>query len=157
MPRASAAADARCRRYAWALGALTGLFALRVAGQALQRWAPLPDLPAFDEFQGSALPYWLLLAIQLFLLALMGSITSDVAAGTRRRNRHAARVLAWLGGIYMAGSLGRIAAGLVLADPAPWFTAWIPAFFHVILAGFVLTLAAYHATVRSADDASEPT
>jgi uncharacterized membrane protein required for colicin V production len=138
--------DARCRRYAWILGVLTALFALRVAGQALQRWMPLDALPAFDGFKGSALPYWLLLAVQLFILVLMASITFDVAAGTRRRNRQSARVLGWLGGIYMASSLGHIAADLALAHPAPWFTAWIPAFFHVVLAGFVVTLAAYHAT-----------
>lgn len=146
MAQDSAAADPRCRRYAWALGTLTALFACRVAGQAVQRWAPLDALPAFDDFQGSSLPYWLLLSVQLFLLALMASITADVAAGTRRRNPTSARVLTWLGGLYMAGSIGRIVVGIALANPPPWFTAWIPAVFHVILAGFVLTLAAYHAT-----------
>jgi hypothetical protein len=151
MPRESAAADRRCRRYAWALGTLTAFFALRVAGQALQRWTPLDALPPFGAFQGSGMPYWLLLSVQLFILALMVSITHDVAAGTRRRNPQAARVLGWIGAIYMAGSLGRIVAGLVLADPPPWFTAWIPALFHLILAGFVLTLAAYHSTARRLD------
>lgn len=138
--------DTRCRRYAWALGALTALFAVRVAGQALQRWAPVGALPAFDDFQGSSLPYWLLLSVQIFLLACMVSIASDVAAGTRRRNARAARVLLWVGGLYMAGSTARILLGVVLPDPHAWFTAWIPAFFHVILAAYVLTLAAYHAT-----------
>ena len=152
MPHASAAADPRCRRYAWALGTLTALFALRVAGQALQRWTPLEALPAFGEFQGSGMPYWLLLTVQLFILALMASITQDVAAGTRRRNPRAARLLGWIGAIYMAGSLGRIVAGLVLTDPPPWFTAWIPALFHVVLAGFVVTLAAYQATSARAVD-----
>ena len=144
-----AAADARCRRFALALGGLTALFALRVAAQALQRWTPLDALPDFGSFQGSGLPYWLLLAVQLFILALMVSIAYDVAGCTRRRNQRAARVLGWVGAVYMAGSLGRIAIGLALPDAPPWFTAWIPAFFHVILAAFVLTLAAYHATARS--------
>src|SRR4051812_40349446 len=97
MPRESAAADARCRRYAWALGALTGLFALRVAGQAVQRWLPISGLPAFGAFQGSGMPYWLLLAIQLFILALMGSITYDVFVGARRRNPRASSMLGWIG------------------------------------------------------------
>lgn len=148
----SAAADPRCRRYAWLLGALTALFALRVAGQVVQRWFPVHALPEFGAFQGSGMPYWLLLAIQLFILALMASITYDVAAGTRRRNPAAARVLGWLGAFYMAGSLGRIAVGLALPNPPPWFTAWIPAFLHVILAAFVLTLAGYHATARRGAD-----
>ena len=146
MLRDAAAADERCRRYAWALGALTAVFGLRVAGQALQYWVGVDRLPPFDAFQGSTLPYWLLLSVQVFLLALMTSITADVGAGTRRRNPGAARVLSWIGAVYMAGSIGRIALGLALPDPPAWFTAWIPAFFHVILAAFVLTLAAYHAT-----------
>jgi hypothetical protein len=152
MLRDSAATDPRCRRYAWGLGVLTGLFALRVAAQAVQRWLPFEAGPAFDEFRGTALPYGLLLAIQLFIVALMGSITYEVATGTRRRNPHAAHVLGWVGAIYMAVSLGRIAAGLLLPAPPPWFTAWVPALFHVVLAGFVVTLACYHATSSQAED-----
>ena len=144
----SSTADSRCRRYAWALGALTALFGVRVAGQALQRFVPFDALPPFEAFHSPAMPYGLLLAIQLFLVALMSSITYDVARCFRRRNPHAARVLGWIGAVYMAGSLGRIAAGLTLDQPPAWFTSWIPAFFHVVLAAFVLTLAAYHSTVR---------
>jgi hypothetical protein len=142
----STAADSRCKRYAWTLAALTALFGLRVAGQALQRFVPIDALPSYEAFHSPALPYWLLLAIQLFLLALMCSITYDVALCNRRRNAHAARLLGWIGAVYMAASLGRIAAGIALDHPPAWFTSWIPAFFHVVLAAFVLTLAAYHAT-----------
>ena len=136
------------RRYAGVLGALTALFALRVAGQALQRWAPIEGLPHFGDFQGSGLPYGLLLGVQLVILAVMLWLVRGVAAGTPRPHPHSARVLGWIGGLYMAGSLARIGAGLALRDPPPWFTAWIPAFFHVVLAAFVLTLAAYHSTAR---------
>src|SRR5688572_21614751 len=101
MPHSSIERDPRCRRYAWALGALTALFALRIAAQALQRWGPGGSLPAFGELQDGGLPYWLLLAVQLFILALMTSIAFDVAAGTRRRNPRAARTLGWVGAIYM--------------------------------------------------------
>jgi hypothetical protein len=142
----SITADARCKRYAWALGTLSALFGLRVAAQALQRFVPIDSLPSYEAFHSPALPYWLLLAIQLFLFALMCSITYDVALCNRRRNPHAARVLAWIGAVYLTGSLARIAAGLTLEHPPAWFTSWIPALFHVLLAAFVLTLAAYHAT-----------
>jgi hypothetical protein len=142
--------DPRRRRYALLLGLLTFLFALRTAGQAIQRWAPVDWLPPFRDFQGSALPYWLLLAIQLLLLALMIAVTCDVEAGHRRRNPRASRILRWIGGLYMAGALGRIAVGLALPGAPAWFTTWIPAIFHVVLAAFVLTLAAYHATLSSA-------
>ncbi|HEX2828495.1 MAG TPA: hypothetical protein VHP37_19225 [Burkholderiales bacterium] len=143
----AADADARCRRYAAALGVLTALFGLRVAGQALQRFVPVEALPSYEAFHSPALPYSLLLAVQLFLFALMCSITYDVALCNRRRNPQAARLLGWIGALYMIGSLARIAAGLALDHPAEWFTSWIPAIFHLVLAAFVLTLAAYHATV----------
>jgi uncharacterized membrane protein len=37
----------------------------------------------------------------------------------------------------------RIVVGLALPDAPPWFRTWIPALFHLVLAGFVLVLALY--------------
>jgi hypothetical protein len=142
--------DPRRRRYALLLGSLTLLFALRVAAQALQRWAPVDWLPPFRDFQGSGIPYWLLLALQVLIFAMMLAVTFDVEGGQRRRNPRASTMLRWIGGLYMAGSLGRIAVGLALPGAPAWFTTWIPAIFHVVLATFVLTLAAYHDTQSTA-------
>ena len=140
---------ARNVRYAFALAALTGLFGARVVAQALQRWAPIGSLPPFDDFQGSNLPYWFLLATQLLLLGWMAAAMRGVAAARPRKPRMG-RILAWIGGVYMAGSLARLAVGLAVTNAPPWFTAWISAVFHVVLAAFVLTLAAYHALPREA-------
>jgi len=118
----------------------TSLFALRVIGQAVQRWSPQPWLPGFGAFQGSSLPYWFLLATQLVILTLMAYF----ALRLETRSERASRILFWLGGIYMLGSLARIGVGLAIADAPPWFRAWIPSVFHVILAAYVLTLADYH-------------
>jgi hypothetical protein len=134
----------RLRDYAALLAALTALFALRVAAQAIQCWAPQPFLPPFDEFQGSALPYGILLSSQLIILAAMAHCTLRVRAGTLRPARRAGNVLAWLGGVYMGVSLFRIAIGLTVPGAGPWFSAWIPATLHVVLAAFVVTLAYYH-------------
>jgi hypothetical protein len=112
------------------------LFSLRVAGQAIQRWAPQPWLPPFDAFQGSSLPYWFLLSVQLLILGAM------VFCNLRRPR--SGRVLLWLGGLYMAGSLLRIIVGLALPDAHPWFRAWIPGAFHVVLAAYLLALAIFH-------------
>jgi hypothetical protein len=132
---------ARCAALLWAL---SFLFALRVLGQAVQHWAPQRLLPAFDEFQGSSLPYWFLLSAQILILAAMALFSWRVQAGTLAPGPRAARVLAWGGGIYMAGSLARIAVGLAVPAAPDWFRTWIPAIFHVVLAAFVLTLAVYH-------------
>lgn len=112
---------------------LTLLFALRVAGQAIQHWAPQPYLPPFEAFQGSNLPYPMLLASQFLILGVM------VFCNLRLPN--GGRVLLWIGGLYMAGSLLRIVIGLAVPGAPAWFSTWIPALFHIILAGYVLALA----------------
>jgi hypothetical protein len=131
------------RLYAGLLWLLSFLFTLRVLGQALQRWLPQPFLPPFNAFQGSGLPYWLLLSAQLGILAVMVHVSLGVQAGTLTSSRRTGNALAWFGQIYMAGSLLRIAIGLALPAAPAWFSTWIPAFFHVVLAGFVLTLSSY--------------
>ena len=122
----------------------TFVFALRVCGQALQRWAPQPFLPVFDAFQGSGLPYSLLLSAQAVILIVMIAFARRVQIGSLIPNARAAMALLWAGGIYMAGSIGRIVVGLTVATAPAWFSTWIPAVFHVVLAAYVLTLAYYH-------------
>ena len=112
---------------------LTFLFSLRVAGQAVQRWAPQSWLPPFDAFQGSNLPYGFLLLAQLAILAAM--IFCNI------RRPRGGPVLLWFGAIYMTGSVLRIVVGLALPSAPAWFSTWIPAVFHLVLAGYVLGLA----------------
>ena len=126
------------------MGLLTLLFSLRVAAQALQFWKPQSFLPAFGDFQGSSLGYSTLLTIQLVILALMLSTCLRVAGASSVPRAGLGRGLAWFGGIYMAGSVTRIAVGLGVPSAPAWFSAWIPAFFHLVLAAFVLTAAHYH-------------
>src|SRR5690348_14263311 len=108
--------EARNRTYALILACLVGLFALRVIGQAIQRWTPLAALPPFDSFQGSRIPYWALLSTQFVLLAIMTRVTSRVATGELPRSTRAAHVLGWAGGVYMAGSLARLAVGMLVEN-----------------------------------------
>jgi hypothetical protein len=136
-------APARNRLYATLLWMLTFLFAVRVLGQAVQRWIPQTFLPPFHAFQGSGLPYWLLLSAQVMLLAVMVRCSRRVQAGVLPPGRRASRtiaLLAWLGWMYMTASLGRIAVGLAVPDAPAWFSTWIPALFHIVLAGYVLCL-----------------
>lgn len=94
--------------YAIACGSLSALFAARVPGQAVQRWAPQPWLPPFDAFQGSRLPYWLLLFPQLVILMAMLGVARRIQMDRLRPSRRAGRWLAGAGTAYMAGALGRI-------------------------------------------------
>lgn len=132
------------RPYAVVCWVLAAVFAARVLGQALQSILPQPFLPPAASFQGSELPYPALLASQLIILWLMLRATIRLHHGVLAPSHRAGLLFAGFGGVYMAVALGRIFVGLaVLAAPA-WFSAWIPAAFHVVLAAFVLTLAAYH-------------
>jgi hypothetical protein len=131
------------RRQSFILWLLTVLFAVRVAGQAIQAWWPQPFLPPFRDFQGSHLAYPVLLTSQLLILAIMLRWSWKVQRGTTPSARAAAALL-WPGALYMAASLARLAIGLESPAAPPWFSAWISGVFHLVLAGFVLTLAASH-------------
>jgi hypothetical protein len=122
------------------LWSLTALFAVRVLGQAIQRWWPQAFLPPFDTFQGSGLRYPILLAAQAVILGLMVRVARRVSAGTLSTSRVEVRLLTLFGGLYMAGSVLRIVIGLAVPTAPHWFKAWIPALFHLVLAGFVITL-----------------
>jgi hypothetical protein len=132
------------RAYAAACWSLSALFAARVLGQAVQRWMPQPSLPPFEAFQGSRLPYWLLLSVQLLILVVMVRVAGRVQTGRLAPSRRAGLSLAWAGAVYMAFALGRIAVGLGVPDAHAWFKTWIPAFFHLVLASFVLAVSLYH-------------
>jgi hypothetical protein len=121
---------------------LTLLFSARLAGQALQQWMPLAFLPPADAFQGSSLPYWILLSAQLAILGLMAY--ASARTGRMALRPRLGRWLLAAGALYMAVALGRIAIGLLAPEAAAWFRAWIPAFFHVVLAAFVLAVSVYH-------------
>jgi hypothetical protein len=110
----------------------------------VQKWFPQPYLPAFGEFQGSGIPYWILLSVQIVILAAMGHVSWRVQRGLLQPKRRKGVVLRALGGVYMTGSVARIVVGVSLPDAPSWFTAWIPALFHVAIASFVLVLASYH-------------
>jgi hypothetical protein len=144
----------RHKRFGLILTGLTALFALRVAGQAIQRWMPQSFLPPVEAFQGSNLPYSTLLTIQLLILGLLVRTSWRVWSGRNLPLPRLGRGLAWFGAIYLAGSILRIAVGLWVPNAHSWFSAWIPAFFHLVLAAWVLVLAAHHlSTFERRDDA----
>ncbi len=130
---------------------LTAAFAARVAGQAIQNMWPQPFLPSFASFQGSRLPYWCLLSTQIAILATMIRFTFRIGAGTLVASRRAGRILGLLGGLYLAVSIGRIVIGLVVPQAPPWFSTWLPALFHLVLALWVLLVAGYHYTGAALD------
>lgn len=116
---------------------LTALFLLRILAQPLAD--RIPALPPFDAWQGSRLPYPLLLASQLVILALM--VWGNLRAPGLRTQPRLARVLTIVGAAYFATMFVRLGVGLLWADAPVWFQRPLPAFFHLVLASWVLLIA----------------
>lgn len=145
------------RRHFLILAAPAVLFALRVVAQAMQRWHPLQILPPFDAFQGSALPYAVLLLTQVAVLAIMARLAWRVRVGKLQRQAGVGGALAIAGAIYFSAMLIRLLVGFAAPAAPGWFKSWIPGAFHLVLAAFVLALAAYHRqSLAGASDRKAP-
>lgn len=133
---------------------LTILFVLRVLGQLIQQIAPISWLPEFSRWHGSAMPYWLLLLIQLVIIVTMARATLNYGHGAVVVRRKKGKWLLAFGAVYFAFMAIRLTVGLV--DPAslPWFQKTIPASFHLVLASFVLLIGAYHMNWVAVEDRS---
>ena len=131
------------QRYAWAVTALTLAFAARVAGQALQRWAPVTVLPPFDDFQGSGLPYPALLTAQIAILAAALTVAARMHAGKRLIGTRLIVPVAVLGALYFTVMAVRLVLGLSVLSRSEWFSTWIPTVFHLVLASKLLLISAY--------------
>jgi hypothetical protein len=125
------------------LGLFTALFAFRVAAQLVQYASPTRFLPPFDAWQGGGLDYPLLLASQLFILAAMAWGTSAVYRRARGRES-VGRWLIVIGAVYFVSMSARLVLGLTVLSDLAWFAKPLPALFHMVLAGYVLTLGRYH-------------
>lgn len=126
------------------LWTLSFLFLARIAGQLIQYFNPVAWLPKLEAWQGSSLPYGVLLLSQLIILAVMVYISSQHALGRVQRNPSKGKWLLTLGMLYFVSMAGRLIIGLANLSLHPWFHTFIPAIFHLVLATFVLLLAAFH-------------
>lgn len=130
------------RHFRWLLF-LTALFVLRVVGQLVQAIGPVSFLPPFDDFQGSTLPYGALLGAQLAIIAVQVEILRRVRTDSIRPRAWQHRACFALGGVYFTVMAFRLVAGTTFLADNAWFSKSIPAFFHVVLASFLLALGHY--------------
>lgn len=144
-PLAVRRADAMRSGYGPAmLVVLPCLFAGRVLGQlAALVWSP-SFLPPYNRWDSDALPYPLLLTLQLVLLAFQARVAVDLwlRRGVFARERpRAARILARLAAVYCAVIVARYALTMAFVPELRWFGHAIPIAFHFVLAGWVWALA----------------
>ena len=120
------------------LWTLLALFALRVLGQILVVASVAPFLPPMADWQSGLLPYPLLLASQVVILVLFGTICVQIASGRGyfvQPHRWLATPLWIFGWIY---------AGAMVIRYALLRTDIIPVVFHMVLASFLIVLARRH-------------
>lgn len=122
----------------------TTLFLLRVLAQLVQYLVPLAWLPDFTAWQGSTLAYPLLLSSQLLILLTLGYYARRCAAGRIDPQQRTGRLLIGSGALYFAAMLLRLLLGLTVLSGHAWFDKPLPTFFHLVLAGYILTLGCYH-------------
>lgn len=131
------------RRYLPCMLALAGLFVLRVLAQLIQAVRPVPFLPPFEAWHGAVLPYPLLVAVQIVVILMMVRILRQVQTDSIVPGQWKHRMCFVLGGIYFSFMGFRLCAGLTFLANHAWFSKSLPAFFHVVLAAFILTLGHY--------------
>ncbi|MGH9255102.1 MAG: hypothetical protein ACRD3C_11085 [Vicinamibacterales bacterium] len=126
------------RTYAPWLWLLTGLFALRVVAQPAALVLDAGVLPPFDSWHGGVLPYPLLLLTQLFILGWLARTARRFGAGEVAPSRRIGRTALVFGGVYFAVMFLRLLLGATVLGHVRWFASPLPAFFHLVLATYVL-------------------
>lgn len=122
------------------MSVLTALFVLRVCAQLLQALFPVGWVPEFEAWQSGVLPYPVLLAVQLGIVGFMSLVLQRVRNGTIRARPWKYRVCLVFGSSYFAVMAFRWVAGLTFLADQAWFAESLPAFFHMVLASFILLL-----------------
>ncbi len=136
--------DERTRRsLAHAVGLLSFAFLLRVIGQAVQNWTPVSFLPSFEAWQGSELPYPVLLGSQVLILAASVWVVLRMYALRPVVGRSWRRPVAVLGAAYFITMAVRIILGLSIMSESEWFTAWISSSLHLALATNLMLISLY--------------
>lgn len=127
------------------LSLLTGLFAVRVAGQMLVASRAPGWLPPMEDW--NLVPYRVLLPVQLAILAVMIWIDISFTTGSGPpvdRSRELGWFLVSSSAIY-AGSMGvRYAIRMRGRPEARWFGGTIPMVFHLVLATYLYALGSFY-------------
>ena len=125
------------RRYAGVLWLLTGLFAFRVAAQpAALAFDRL--LPSFSSWDGGVLPYPVLLVTQLVILGWLARTAWRFSTGRITPRPSIGRAALAFGGVYFGATSLRLLLGATVLGDVRWFASSLPAFFHLVLATYLL-------------------
>jgi len=96
-----------------------------------------------QQWQGSSLPYPVLLTFQMLIVLVVAIVIRRISVGKLKPNIRQGRLLLALGSFYFFVMLLRLAFGLTIFSSVSWFAKPIPAFFHLVLASIVLLIGHY--------------
>ncbi len=129
--------------YGAVLWILLGLFCFRVVAQLIQSYFSIELLPAFDAWHSGALPYHYLVITQVLIIFLYGYISVRFTNRSVVPNRKLGNIFFYTGLIYAIVMLARLFIGLFVSSSA-WFHAYLPIFFHFVLAAFLIVVGMFH-------------
>ncbi len=135
------------RIYAALLWGLTGLFFLRVAGQAWVAFGEVSFLPAMEAWYSGLIPYSVLLPVQLLILLVQIKIGMDVWRGRgvfSEPEEKTGIVLKWISAVYFGAMALRYVITMALYPERRWFGGTIPIFFHWVLAAYLFVLGHFY-------------
>ena len=124
-----------------ALSVLLVLFILRVAGQLLVLIAQPAWLPPMKDWYSGLVPYFILLPVQIAIIALMAAMIGQARLGIP--DRQLAVGLIAFAVIYALGMIVRLVMLRRRHPEYRWYEGgMIPIHFHCVLAAFLLVYAA---------------
>jgi hypothetical protein len=123
---------------------LLALFVCRVVAQPLALVVHSALLPPFESWHSGALPYGVLLASQVLILAAAGWTAWRFSTGAVTPRRGVGLAAIVFGGVYFVGMVARLILGATVLSHVRWFASPVPTLFHLVLAGYVLLLGHFH-------------
>lgn len=132
------------KRYGPWLWMFTALFCFRVVAQLIVANYETRYLPSFERWHSAAMPYWMLVLIQAVILVIMVRTNYRYSSDKLVANPVLGKGLLIFGVIYLCAMLLRFGLGLTLFSENRWFSNFIPTFYHLVLASWVLTIGRFH-------------
>ena len=123
---------------------LVALFLCRVVAQPLALVVHSAVLPPFEAWHSGAIPYSLLLASQLLILAGSGWTAWRFSIGAVKPRRAVGLAAIAFGGLYFLTMVARLVLGATVLSDVRWFASPVPTLFHLVLAGYLLVLGHFH-------------
>jgi hypothetical protein len=132
------------RDYARLLWLLLALFVVRVVAQPLALLTSAPFLPPFEAWHSGVLPYPVLVAAQLLIIAWLARTAWRFSKAAVTPSYGVGLTMLTLGAVYFGVMLTRLVLGLTILSSSRWFSSILPTVFHLVLASYLLVYGRFH-------------